>query len=328
MRILARIGVLIGLLIASSPALACDPCGCGLPGNGIEIAAPGVGSLRQAQPGSWLLTTGLGLRDITGSFNDRGAWSPRPAASRLWTWQAQSSLTWFPTAEWTVGLQVPVAFNDLDRAQWGGQGSIRPVDTQDLEEMGQASTSPRQMGGGLADIDFQASWLATPGDETWPAMAWWGNLTCPTGRGSGSAADQTGTGAFQAQGGLSLWQRWESLELSGSLGASLPVGVPAGLQNAAFFLGRSVLGLLQANLEVSDTWRLGVGALGFRSMIDSQEIAPSAASMGKLKLIGSCEWRPVPGWTLRATYGMDPGLTPGVNAMTDQTFTFLTSRLL
>ena len=321
-------GILSATLLTTSPALACNPCGCGAPGNAIEVSTPGLGTIRQAPPGSWVVSTGIGLRDVTGSFNDRGAWSARPAGSRLLTWQAQSSLTWFPTADWTVGVLLPAALNDLDRAQWSGQGSIKPVDPLDLEELGSSDTAPRQTGGGLSDVALRTSWIATPGDETWPAIAWWGNLTCPTGRGQGRAADQTGTGVFQIQTGLSAWQRCEAFELSGSLGASAPLGSATGIQNAAFFLGRSLLAQAQGSVDLSESWSLSLGTLAFRSAVDSPDVAPSAATMGKLKLVGSLEWRPASGWSMRASYGADPGPVPGLNAMTDQTFTFLTTRLL
>ena len=328
MRLSITGGILAWILLSPNPALACSPCGCGAPGNAIEVSTPGLGTIRQAPPGSWLVSSGIGLRDVTGSFNDRGAWSARPEGSRLLTWQAQSSLTWFPTADWTVGVLLPAALHDLDRAQWSGQGSIKPVDPLDLEEQGSSDTSLRQTGGGLADVALRATWLASPGDDLWPAIAWWGNLTCPTGRGQGRAADQTGTGVIQIQTGLSAWQRWDVLELSGSLGASLPLGSATEVQNAAFFLGRSLLAQVQGSVDLSESWSLSLGTLVFRSAIDSPDVAPSAATMGKLKLVAGMEWRPATGWSLRASYGADPGFVPSLNAMTDQTFTFLTTRLL
>jgi hypothetical protein len=100
------------------------------------------------------------------------------------------------------------------------------------------------------------------------------------------------------------------------------------VQNAAFFLGRSLLAQVQGSVDLWESWSLALGTLAFRSAVDSPDVAPSAGTMGKLKLVGSLEWRPAPGWSLRASYGADPGPVPGMNAMTDQTFTFLTTRLL
>lgn len=301
---------------AVEPAAACTTCSCGLPGSGTEVSSISGSATLFATGGRFLVQSGVSLRDVTGSFNERGAWTEKPQGSSLLTLQGNMGLTWYPTDGWTLGLQLPVAFNRLNGAQWGGQGSISPVG----EEDGLAGV---QQGGGLGDVALQASAVAYPGDDLVPSLALWSGLSLPSGHASGAAAGFTGSGVASGQLGLSVFKLYETLELTASLGYQQPLTRPLQALSSAFYVGSAAIAQLQANWEVLPSLRLGLGATAFRGWVSDPEVASTASELAKLKLIPSVEWRFLPEQGLRFAYGADPGLGPWQNAMTDQSVTLV-----
>lgn len=300
-----------GWALLSSSAGACTTCACGLPGNSSEVSTvAGSATLFNSQ-GKFLIQTGLNVRDITGSFNDRSGWTAKPQNSSILTVQGNLGITYYPSEGWTMGLQVPMALNRLDGAQWGGQGSVVPVNADD------GIIGP-QTGGGVGDITLQGSYVCFT-DEVLPSVALWAGAILPTGSTAGNAAAYTGSGIFSGQGGLSLLKTFGSLELSANLGYQHPLSQPMQAVSSAFFVGDALVGHLQTNWEVIPSVRLGLGATTFRGWISSPNVAPSAASMSKLKLIPSLEWQFLPEHGLRLAYGGDPGIGPWSNSMTDNT---------
>lgn len=319
-----RFSLLVAALAATGalaqPALACN-CSCALPGSGSEITSVSGSSTLFASQGQFLYQTGLSFRDVTGSFNERSVWTPKPQGSTLNTVQANFGLTYYPGNEWTLGLLVPLAANYLDGALWGAQGAVVPVDEME-------GTSPLKAGGGVGDVTLQASYVAYRGVDLWPSLAVWGGMILPSGNAAGEAATFTGSGVISGQLGLSALRSLGPVELSASVGIQRPLTEPAAGISSAFYVGQSVLGQLQANWEVHPDWRLGLGASTFYGEVSASDASPTAAKLGKLKLTPSVEWRFMPEQGLRLAYGADPGGGPWVNAMTDQTLIAVYYRFL
>ncbi len=306
-KLLAATALTLGAL--ASPALACN-CSCALPGSGAEISSVSGSSTLFAAQGQFLYQTIVSFRDVTGSFNERSVWTPKPQDSSLNTLQANLGLTYYPGNDWSLGMLVPVAMNSLNGAQWAAQGAVLPID--DAE-----SGSRSQAGGGVGDISLQASYVAFRSTDLWPSLAVWGGMILPAGNTSGEAASITGSGVVSAQLGLSALKSLGPVELSGSVGVQQPLTTPGAGAATAFYVGQSLLGQLQANWEVHPDWRLGLGASTFWGKASASDVSPTAAQLGKLKLSPSVEWRFTHGQGLRLAYGGDPG-GPWVNAMTDQ----------
>lgn len=301
------------LVLPAQQALACGTCGCGLPGSSSEVSSVSGSATLFAAQGKFLVQSGLSFRDITGSFNERSTWSEKPTGSSLATLQGNLGLTYYPSEGLTMGMQIPMAANQLVGAQWGAQGAINPVDAED------GVTGP-QAGGGIGDISLQGSYVALRGDELWPSLALWGGLVLPTGNAAGNPAGFTGSGVLSGQLGLSLLRTFGPLELSASAGYQRPLTQPSQAVSSAFYVGQSLLSQLQANLEVVPGWRLGLGASAFYGEIGASDVSPTASRLGKLKLIPSVEWQLTPEQGVRLAYGADPGIGPWMNSMTDRTF--------
>ncbi|MBM3266784.1 MAG: transporter [Candidatus Sericytochromatia bacterium] len=294
------------------PALACSSCGCGLPGSSSDVSSVGGAALLFGGESRWLVQSGISFRDITGSFNERGSWAAKPQGSTLTTVQGNLGLTYYPADGYTVGLQAPFAINRLVGAQWGSQGAVSPVDELD------GVTGPRQAGG-WGDLNFQASALLYRGSEDLPAVAAWAGLALPTGSAEGDAAAFTGSGVANGLIGLSFLKGYGPLELSASAAYQRPLTRPAGAVASAFYIGQALLGQAQADVEVFAGWKAGVGINGFVGATGVVDSAPTAATLSKLKVVPSLEWRPTPDEGVRAAFGADPTVFPGTNAMTDST---------
>lgn len=306
---LAAATVALGLL--APPALACN-CSCALPGSGAELSSVTGASTLFATEGRFLFQSTLSMRDVTGSFNERGNWTPKPQGTSLNTFQANLGVSYYPGNDWSFGLQVPVAANLLDGAQWAAQGAVTLIDTMEGQ-------SERQSGGGLGDVSLQTSYVAYRGEGYWPSLALWGGLIMPSGNAAGeSAATFTGSGVFSGQLGISALKTLGPVEVSAGIGYQRPFTEPAADISTAFFVGQSVLGQFQANWEFWPSWRVGLGASSFYGEMAARDTSPTASKLGKLKLTPSIEWRYLEGQGLRLAYGADPGLGPWVNAMTDQ----------
>ena len=292
-------------------AHACN-CGCALPGSGAEISSVSGASSLFASEGSFLYQTTLSARDVTGSFNERGVWTPKPQGSSLNTFQANFGLTYYPGNDWTLGLLVPITANMLDGAQWAAQGAVVPIDTMD-------GAPSSQSGGGFGDVSLQASYVAYRSTGHLPSLALWGGMILPSGNAAGDvAATYTGSGVVSAQLGASILKDVGSLELSAGVGYQRPLSEPAANVSTAFYVGQSVLGQLQANWEFLPAWRLGLGASAFYGEVAARDASPTASKLGKLKLTPSVDWQFLEGQGARLAYGADPASGPWVNAMTDR----------
>ncbi len=133
----------------------------------------------------------------------------------------------------------------------------------------------------------------------------------------GDAAGFTGSGVVNGQLGLSLLKGYGPLELSLGAGYQRPLTQPAGVEASAFYIGQAFLGQAQADVEIFAGWKVGLGLNGFLGMTGVVDAAPTAATLSKLKVVPSVEWRVAPDEGVRAAYGADPALLPGSNAMTD-----------
>ncbi|MBM3258902.1 MAG: hypothetical protein FJY99_04055 [Candidatus Sericytochromatia bacterium] len=309
----------IGLLtcLSAMPALGCTTCGCGLPGSGADIGSiAGAGAMFGGME-SWLLQTGVSIRDITGSFNETGAWVDKPVGSTLRSLQIQTALTWYPRQGLAFSMTLPGALNRLEGARWAALGKVAPLDVSD-EETGEAIARDSQ-GGGLADIALQGSWTVRDGEGPWPAVAIWGGLTLPTGRAAGTAADMTGLGLPAGQAGVAML--WSDVNWSQSLNLAWqqPLTPLAAGPIPVFYLGRALLGTWQGEVElIPDGW-LGLGITAFRAESDVPGLAESARLQAKVKVTPSVEWRLAEGEGIRLAVGLDPDLGLSRNAMTDRT---------
>lgn len=311
-RYLALATVAAGSLVAlADPAHACN-CGCALPGSGADMTSVSGASTLFSSEGNFLIQTTLSARDVTGSFNENGSWTPKPKGSSLNTVQANLGLTYYPGNDWTFGMQVPLAYNMLNGAQWAAQGAVVPIDTNE----GQPEY---QTGGGFGDISIQTSYVAYRGEDLLPSIAFWGGLLMPTGNASGEmAATFTGSGVFSGQIGVSALKTLGPVELSAGVGYQRPFSQPAEDVSTAFFVGQSVLGQFQANWEVLPALRLGLGGSAYYGEMAERDTSPTASKLGKLKLTPSVEWRFRESQGIRLAYGADPSPGPWVNSMTDR----------
>lgn len=298
-------------VLASTPALAADCC-VAMSSSSSEFTTLSGSSLQFMAPGKFLVQTGLNLRDVTGSFNERGAWTPKPQGSSLTSVQGSLGITYFPTDGLSLGLHVPLAANRLHHAQWGAQGAVIPLDPGD----GSGSLT----GGGLGDMLLQASSVAYWGDDFWPSVAVWGGLLMPSGNSAGSPESFTGSGVWSAQAGLSMLKTLGPVELTASLGYQRPMTQPAATAASPFFIGQVATAQAQAAAEILPGWRVGLGASGYYGTLASADPQSTGSTLGKLKLMPSIEWRFVSEQGVRLAYGADPGAGPQLNAMTDQTF--------
>ncbi|HEY9856252.1 MAG TPA: transporter [Stenomitos sp.] len=303
--------------LAANPALACSTCGCGLPGSASEISSV-VGPVNPYN-GQFLIQTSLSLRDVTGSFNDRGTWNPKPTGSSLLTAGGGLGITYFPSDTWNVGLQVPFAANRLAGAQWAAQGAINPLDDEN-------GPVPPQYGGGLSDITLQGSYVALQSEEWWPSVSLWAGLVLPTGASSGDAAGFTGGGSLSGQIGVSAFRSFGAFEAFGNLGYQGPLANGTSATQTAFYVGQAFIGQAQVYWNLTPEWKLGLSAMTVRAWISDPSVAATASSLGKIKLSPSVEWRFTPEHSIRVAYGADPTIGPWLNSMTDQTLSVVYSR--
>lgn len=304
---------LVGMVpwvLACAPALAADCC-VTMSSSSTEFTSLSGSTLQAETPGKFLVQTGLNLRDVTGGFNERSAWTPKPKGSSLTSLQGSLGLTYFPTEGWSLGLHVPMSANRLNHAQWGALGSIIPLDT--------ANGAESLSGGGLGDMQLQASSIAYRGDEFWPSLAVWGGLIMPSGTSAGNPENVTGSGVWSGQLGLSLLKAMGPWEVTASLGYQRPLTRPADGTTNPFYIGQVATAQVQTAVELVPGWRLGLGASGYYGTLASADPATADSLLGKLKLMPSVEWRFAAQQGVRAAYGADPAAGPQINAMTDQT---------
>jgi hypothetical protein len=292
-------------LLPAGPAMACLSCGCGGSGSSADMGAITGTAGIFSQGRKMLLQQGVSLRQVTGSFNELGTWSPTPVGGSLQTLQGTLGITWFPTPDVGVGLQLPGAANALNKASWGPYGSILPTDT------GPA------YGGFFGDVSLQASYKLLElefSEFSGLALAGWGGLTLPTGLATGDPASLTGNGLWAGQLGLTALGQWDNWEGIVSLGGQLPLGAtgPA----APYAVGPGLTYQLQGHYRLGDAWRVGLTLNGFVGQTVSLGGPPPWAT--KLKVMPSVAWQWNASQGARAALGIDPALI-GRNSMTDAT---------
>lgn len=296
------LGLAAWFAMGGLPAYAC--LGCGGSGSGVsaDLGAVGGASSLFSMGQRWLVQESVSLRGATGSFNELGTWNPVPVGGSLTTLQASLGVSYFPTMDTALSVQLPFVGNSLDKASWGPWGSITPTDL------------PRANGAALGDAAIQGTHkFYETGD--W-AFAGWLGANLPTGQASGDPAGLSGTGVVTGQGGLIALTHLGDVELSGNLGYQRPFGNPSAA-GATFFTGESWLYQLQGNYRLSDAWRFGLGVNGFwgRGQLAASAVA---VPISKLKVIPSAQYAWSADQGVRVAAGYDPAAL-GANAMTDFT---------
>jgi hypothetical protein len=298
----AALGLAAWFAMGGLPAYAC--LGCGGSGSGVsaDLGAVGGASSLFSMGQRWLIQESMSLRAATGSFNELGTWNPVPVGGSLTTLQASLGVSYFPTLDSALSIQLPFVGNSLDKASWGPWGSITPTDT------------PRANAASLGDAAIQGTYkFFETGDL---AFAAWLGANLPTGQAAGDPAGLSGSGVVSGQGGLIALTHVGNFEFTGNLGYQRPFSNPTAA-GATFFTGESWLYQLQGNYRLSDAWRLGLGINGFqgRGQIASTNVAVPTS---KLKLVPSAQFAWNPDQGVRVAAGYDPA-TLGTNTMTDFT---------
>lgn len=286
---------------SASPAAACLSCGCGGSGTSADLGALGAAAALFSLGSPWLVQQSLSFRSITGSFNERGGWSPMPLDGTLHTAQATLGVSYIPTPGTSFGLQLPLVANALDKAAWGSLGSISPTDLG------------RQTGAALGDVAIQASQRLWEQDQ-W-AVAGWAGATAPTGN-VVDPAMLSGGGVWAGSGGLLAIAQPGDWELVANVGYQRPFGRPP-LTTATYYLGEAWLYQASASYKVATSWRLGAGASGYQG-VGRFGTSDLPVPLAKLKVFPTVqyEWSPTDG--VRLALGVDPTGT-GTNSMTDVT---------
>ncbi|MEB3195986.1 MAG: hypothetical protein VKP62_02175 [Candidatus Sericytochromatia bacterium] len=286
----------------ASPAIACLSCSCGGSGTASDLGAAGGAASFFGMGTRWLWQQGVSLRQVTGSFNDRGSALPVPLEGSLVTLQGTTALSYFPWPGVSLGLQAPVLGHLLDRAAWGMFGSLEATDTA------------RRVGGGLGDLSLQGSSQLAEWEHA--GLAAWGSLSAPSGQAAGEATGLTGQGFWTGGAGLVGLAQWEDWEGVANAGYQLPLGgIP--LANP-FSLGPTWLYQLHVNRRLGEHLRLGLGLNGFAGAWVAT--AGPAQPTAKLKLVGSALWAFSPLTGVRLAVGLDPEHVGARNAMRDLTF--------
>lgn len=310
--LLAALALLLGW---SAPARACLSCGCGGSGASADLGALSGASTLFSMGGHWLIQQGVALRGVTGSLNELGGWSPVPTGGALGSLTGTLGVTYFPTMGTSLGLQVPMVGNMLDQASWGPFGSIAATDIG------------RQTGLALGDLSLQGSWTVYQAD-TW-ALAAWGNASLPTGNAGNAtgalpppgtvdttAVGLSGAGVFSLQGGAMAIAQTGPFELVGNLGFQHPLSAPPA-SASSLYVGQALLAQAQANWNLSDALRAGLGLNGFLGQgVFGASAVP--VPMSKLKVIPSLQWAYAPRQGIRFALGADVP-TFGASALTDVT---------
>jgi hypothetical protein len=297
---IAACGLASGLVLVAGPAQACLSCGCGGSGASSDLSAVGGISSLFSQGQHWLVQQGVSMRDINGSFNERGEWNPVPVGGSLRSMQSTLGVTYFPSLQSSIGIQLPLIANRLDQAQWGPLGSVAPTDL--------GTTT----GAALGDVIVQGSYELLEIGQF--GLGAWGGATVPTGVSAGDAAGLTGGGVYSAQAGLVGLTQLGNFELAGSVGYQRPFNRPS-VAVSTFYIGEAFLGQLQSSYRLSDAWRLGLAVNGYLGNGHFNDVSPTVA-MGKLKVVPSVQYAWAGDRGLRLAVGYDPRLG-GTSAMTD-----------
>lgn len=289
------------LAMGARPADACLSCGCGGSGTSADLGALGAAAAIFSLGSHWLVQESLSFRSITGSFNETGRWSPMPVDGTLHTAQATVGVSYIPMPGLSIGLQLPLVANGLDKATWGPLGSVNPTDL------------PRDTGAALGDVAVQGSVRLWEHDQL--AVAGWAGATAPSGVVL-VPAQLSGGGVWAGSGGLLAIAQPGDWELVANLGYQRPFGRPP-LTTATYYLGEAWLYQASASYKVAANWRLGAAASGFRGQ-GRFGTSDLPVPLAKLKVMPTLqyEWSPTQG--VRLALGVDPAGT-GTNNMSDLT---------
>ena len=288
-------------LASAQPADACLSCGCGGSGTSADLGALGAAAALFSMGAPWLVQQSVSFRSITGSFNERGQWSPMPVDGALHTVQSTLGVSYIPAPGFSVGLQLPLVANALDKAAWGPLGSINPTDL------------PRAMGASLGDVAIQGS--AKLYEQGFWALAGWAGATAPTGN-VVDPAMLSGGGVWAGSGGLLAIAQPGDWELVANLGYQRPFGRPP-LTTATYYLGEAWLYQATASYRVAPAWRVGAGLSGFRGegRFGTSDLP---VPLAKLKVMPTLQYEWSAAGGVRLALGLDPAGT-GTNNMSDVT---------
>jgi hypothetical protein len=302
-RIFAAAALAAGITsMLASPASACLSCGCGGSGSSADLGAIGGAASLFSLGSRWLVQEGVSFRSISGSFNERGEWTPVPVDGSLRSVQTTLGLSYFPTMGTSLGIQLPVVANALDKATWGPLGSLNPTDL------------PRATGAGVGDIAIQGSAKLYEAD-VW-AIAGWAGATAPTGNATGDPQALSGAGVWSGSGGLLALAQPGDWELSANVGYQRPFSRPE-LSASTFYVGDAWLYQAQVNRRLNDWLRLGLGLNGYAGQ-GRFGASDQPQPMAKIKLVPSSQLALTPTEGVRVALGWDPA-SYGTNAMTDLT---------
>lgn len=291
---------LAATLAGPQPAEACLSCGCSGSSASSDLGAAGGAASLFSMGSKWLVQRGLSVRNITGSFNERGTWNPTPVGGTLQTVQGTLGINYFPTLNTSIGLQLPVLMNTLDKAVWGPAGSVMPTDVG------------AQQGIAFGDIAMQGTYKVYEGDD-W-ALAAWGGANAPTGRYAGDAASLAGSGAWTGSAGLLGVTQFADWEVIGQFGHQRAIGTPASAA-ALFYLDNAWVGQMRVSKALTDDWRAGLSVSG---MHGDWRYSGNALGLitSKFRITPNLQyaWSQTEG--VSVALGYDPA-TLGTNTMTD-----------
>jgi hypothetical protein len=248
----------------------------------------------------WLIQRGLSVRNITGSFNERGSWNPTPVGGTLNTVQGTLGVMYFPTMNTSFGVQLPVLLNTLDKATWGPAGSVMPTD--------EGATQGIAMG----DVAMSGTYKLYEADVF--ALAAWGGANAPTGRYSGDSASLAGSGAWSGSGGLVGVSQLGDWELIGQMGYQRALSTPSS-EAALYYMDNAVSGQVRVSKLLTDQWRAGVALNALKGDWRTSDTA-IAFPTAKLRVTPTLQyaWKTNEGVSL--SLGYDPA-SLGTNSMTD-----------
>lgn len=282
------------------PAEACLTCGGGSSSASSDLGAAGGAAGLFSVGSKWMVQRGLSVRNITGSFNERGNWNPTPTGGTLQTVQGTLGLSYFPTMGASIGLQLPVLHNTLDKATWGPAGSVMPTDVG------------AQQGIAFGDVALQGTYKFFEA-EAW-ALAAWGGANAPTGRSAGDAASLAGAGSWTGSGGLLGVGQFADWELIAQVGHQRALG-PAPTEAALFYMDNAWLGQFRVSKGLTDAWRVGLAVSGlkgdWRYSGNNLDLATT-----KLRITPNVQYAFCATDGVSLALGYDPA-TLGANTMTD-----------
>ena len=292
--------LLIPLIFLSleKPSEACLSCGCGSSSSSSDLGANGGASSIFAKDKLFLLQLGSSYRDTNGSFNELGTWNKKPTDSNLSSLQNTFSLMYFPIKNLSLGLQIPVLANFMNKASFGSFGSIAPTDLSFT------------YGISLGDISTQVAYKVFEANDF--ALIPWIKVDLPTGDSSGKPENISGSGVFKLNGGLLGIKTYNKFEFIFNLGYQQPLGIPVNA-NSNFYPGNALMAQFNSNYQFNEKIKAGLGINGF---VGKLLYSNSSIPTSKIKLTASGQYD----FTMYNGVGISTGYDPqflGANTTTD-----------